>query len=116
MARCYATGSRRISARLARTIVPAVIDAHKRKAFGASTMIVARRGNPLHISESPDGIYLATLREGLGGKVSALRDDSIRSIVRDAKGAIRVGTQKLCKPSQAFAAGLFNSSGEYRGG
>ncbi len=78
------------------------------------TLIVARRGNPLQMSDTPDGIYLAT--SGLPGKSQSLRDDTIRVFTRPTKGGVKCRTIKLNEPSETFSAGLYDEAGEYRGG
>lgn len=78
------------------------------------TLIVARRGNPLHQSDTPDGVYLATLAPGLPGKPVVLADDTVRRFTRK-DGAIRV--RKIAIDTQDQVAGaLFDEDGTYRGG
>jgi glucosamine 6-phosphate synthetase-like amidotransferase/phosphosugar isomerase protein len=43
-------------------------------------LVAVRRGNPLHLSDNPDGTYIATLAAGLPGEVREVRDNSAVSI------------------------------------
>lgn len=76
-------------------------------------MIVARRGNPLSMSDTPDGIYLATLTKGLPSNPVTLADNSIRVIQRDA-GAIKVRRMRLA--SSEATGSLMDDGGKYAGG
>lgn len=78
------------------------------------SLVVARRGNPLAVSDTPEGVYLATLPRGLPGrKVSMIADDSIRVFSR-REGAINVRRMDL-EPT-ATVGSLFDEDGNYAGG
>jgi glucosamine--fructose-6-phosphate aminotransferase (isomerizing) len=78
-------------------------------------LIVARRGNPLHVTDSPDGLYLASLAMGLPGKVWQIKDNTARQISHKDK-ALKYRVKRLAKSSERVACGLFDDDGEYRGG
>jgi hypothetical protein len=47
-----------------------------------ATLVAARRGNPLHASLVSEGLYLATLADGLPGRPTPLRDDRVLHVAR----------------------------------
>lgn len=54
-----------------------------------ATLIAVRRGNPLHISRTDGGIYLATDGTGLPGKVVPMQDNrAARFVLRDGEPVI----------------------------
>jgi glucosamine 6-phosphate synthetase-like amidotransferase/phosphosugar isomerase protein len=46
-------------------------------------LLVCRRGRPLHFGQGHDGIYFASLPEGLPGQVKSVGDNSTRVLVYD---------------------------------
>lgn len=62
-----------------------------------ANLIVARRGNPLHLSDTTAGVYFASLADGLPGKPAAIRDDTIRLYTRK-NGAIHHRIIDLAPP------------------
>lgn len=55
-------------------------------------IVAVRRGNPLHVAESPRGLYLASLSEGLPGVVRSLADNHALTLSNEkgeARGKIR---------------------------
>ena len=65
------------------------------------------------MSETPDGVYLATLPRGLPGRPVNVADDSVRVFSRH-DGAIRV--RKMQLESAETIGGLYDDRGEYAGG
>jgi glutamine---fructose-6-phosphate transaminase (isomerizing) len=63
-----------------------------------ATLIVARRGNPLTISDTVDGLYLASLENGLPGKTATIRDDTIRVYRHEGQGVIHQKIVELPVP------------------
>jgi glucosamine 6-phosphate synthetase-like amidotransferase/phosphosugar isomerase protein len=45
-------------------------------------MVAVRRGNPLHIGRTEQGLYLASLADGLPGEVHAIKDHTARLFTR----------------------------------
>ena len=76
------------------------------------TMLVARRGNPLHIAPTSDGVYLATLGGSLPGTAKALTENSLVEM-SISRGKI----VSEIRPLRATRTNsLFSHSGPYRGG
>lgn len=75
-------------------------------------LIAARRGNPLHVASTSDGIYFATLADSLPGKAEAMRDGSAVEFGIE-RGKIVTQAAQL-RPSRQYD--LFQRSGPYRGG
>jgi glucosamine 6-phosphate synthetase-like amidotransferase/phosphosugar isomerase protein len=78
-----------------------------------ATLVVARRGNPLSMSHTTEGVYLATLPAGLPGKVFNVADDSIRTLTQRS-GSIRTRLIDLA-PAEPIG-GLYDAMGNYAGG
>ena len=76
------------------------------------TMIAARRGNPLHIASTSDGVYLATMGQALPGTCRAMADNSLVEL-SISRGKIQSEIYTL---RAGRSASLFSSSGPYRGG
>lgn len=76
------------------------------------TMIAARRGNPLHIASTSDGVYLATIGQALPGSCRALADNSLVELsINRGKIESEIHTLRATR-----SASLFSQSGPYRGG
>lgn len=73
-------------------------------------LIVARRGNPLHVGRSPRGIYVGSLAGGLPGDVRPMRDDA----VAEFNYAGRVVSRAALEPG-VEAPSLYDAAC-YRGG
>lgn len=86
-----------------------------------TTMIAARRGNPLHFGGAPEGLYLATLGDGLPGKVKSFGDDRVLRLSRRA-GKIAIRSTPLPSPAPErqpdlpWWASCGAADSEYRGG
>ncbi len=79
-----------------------------------AALVAVRRGNPLHWSPSPEGMYLATLAQGLPGSARSLPDNRAWCFRAGPDGTIRSNVLELEPPavSWSFSAGR----GSYRGG
>jgi glucosamine--fructose-6-phosphate aminotransferase (isomerizing) len=89
------------------------------------TIVVARRGNPLHVSTTDAGLYIATLAEGMPGQPRAFADDTVRTIKRKGDEIVVVKQEIIddvveLEDDTADAAPLYRlhqgNAGEYRGG
>lgn len=77
-------------------------------------MMLARRGNPLHYSDTGLGLYFGSLAAGLPGRVRAVSDNQVIRVRRSTTGDVRM--QTLALPSyQSERATLFDAA-TYRGG
>jgi glucosamine 6-phosphate synthetase-like amidotransferase/phosphosugar isomerase protein len=73
-------------------------------------LIVARRGNPLHVGRSPRGLYFGTLAAGLPGDVRAMHDDTAAEF--NATGQV---VRRVTLESDAQVPTLYDAAC-YRGG
>jgi glucosamine 6-phosphate synthetase-like amidotransferase/phosphosugar isomerase protein len=81
-----------------------------------ATLVVARRGNPLHWSSTKEGTYFATLAAGLpGAKVHSLPDHSASIHFRRGATWVTRATQ-IERQEDASGWELFDRCGAYRGG
>lgn len=84
-------------------------------------LMLARRGNPLHWTRTRDGVYLASLAEGLPGDGSSRTRPAIipanhaQTFTRGASGWI-ARTRTLRAPRVPVLGGLFDRQGNYCGG
>ena len=76
-------------------------------------LVAVRRGNPLHWSAQPEGLYLATGDRGLPGRVRALPDNWAGCFRAGADGLIHHQAIALEPAAESWS---FSAGGAYRGG
>lgn len=81
-----------------------------------ATLIVARRGNPLHWATTAEGTYLGSLADGLPGKVTGCRDNLLTRLSMRG-GKVVASHTELPEPRER-PSDLFDrhAGGVYRGG
>jgi glutamine---fructose-6-phosphate transaminase (isomerizing) len=80
-----------------------------------ATMLVARRGNPLHRGETADGMYLASLADALPGDVKPVGENGMT--LYKLRGGKPIGDwHRLMSPARASFQRPGSRGGAYRGG
>jgi glucosamine--fructose-6-phosphate aminotransferase (isomerizing) len=73
-----------------------------------NALLAVRRGNPLHVAETAEGLYLATLASGLPGNAKEVADNSATAYSFKNTGALHVHVQ-------TFASESSDNVSSYRG-
>lgn len=71
-------------------------------------MIVARRGNPLHVATAAEGLYLATLPFGLPGRPEPLPDNRVTRLSVRAGKVLSTSIKLRAPAAAAVPAGLWS--------
>lgn len=82
---------------------------------GPDELVLVRAGNPLRMGATEEGVYLASLSDGLPGGGREVDDDTAMSLTRDADGEIHARTIPI-EPEEGWAGAAANGAGACRSG